>query len=145
MTNMTNYNPPVGFYSQVSVPDYVNIAKLIGRDGCNFKYITKKSGVSYIWHDRNRRVIEVWSSFRRNIPIAIDMLHERISQFTDHPYVNTYNSYPNTFNYELEGRRSSVMHYYHANIKTLWSDAWVEEVFEYGNDMIWMKVVRKQT
>jgi hypothetical protein len=142
---MPIYNPPIGFYSQVSIPDYVNIRHLIGYNGCNFKYITNKSGVSYIWHDRVRHVIEVWSSYRRAIPIAVDMLNKRISQFNTDPYVSTYWGRDGGFNYELEGSRSAVMHYYLSRIKTLWYDAYIEDVYEYGNDIIWIKVYRKHS
>ena len=142
---MTSYNPPVGFYSQVSVPSFVNIPKLIGKNGANFKWITRKSGVSYIWHDRSRRVIEVWSSFRRNIPIALDILHQRIASHANDPLIDTYWTADGYFTYELRGSRNAVLTYLNTRIKATWYDAFVEEAFDLPDGSMWMRVSRKQT
>ena len=36
------------------------IKQVIGKDGCYFKQITEQTGVSYIWHSRNTKRIEIW-------------------------------------------------------------------------------------
>lgn len=55
------YNPPITHYSEVKC-DLSNdqIRKLIGRNGYYFNVITKKSKVSYLWFDNQRKVIEIW-------------------------------------------------------------------------------------
>lgn len=32
---------------------------IIGKNGCHFKYITEKSGVSYIWYDDKNKCVEI--------------------------------------------------------------------------------------
>ena len=76
------YNPPNAFYTQVSIPYGINVAKFIGLDGCYFKKITDKSGCQYIWHDRNRRVVEVWGK-ENNLPVAVELIKIRLEKMIE--------------------------------------------------------------
>lgn len=54
------YNPPIAHYNELPVPNYVDVGLLIGKGGKHFKYITYKSKCTYIWYNKDRRVIELW-------------------------------------------------------------------------------------
>ena len=56
------YNPPVAYYSQVDVPDFIQVGLLVGKNGRHFKKYTAQSGCQYIWYDKDRNVIELWGS-----------------------------------------------------------------------------------
>ena len=62
MATPGEYNPPIAHYSQINVPDYVNVGLLVGKNGRHFKSITYESGCNYIWYDKDRNVIELWGS-----------------------------------------------------------------------------------
>ena len=58
---MPAYNPPMTHYSQVpGLQDKELMFSVIGKDGHNFKYLTEKLELSYIWWDMKRNVIELW-------------------------------------------------------------------------------------
>lgn len=60
---MSQYNPPVGQHLEkfaVSFADDEVMKMAIGFDGCYFKQITAKAGVSYIWHRKDTGFVEVW-------------------------------------------------------------------------------------
>ena len=72
------YNPPNNaFYTQVSVPNEINPAILIGRDGFYLKRITQRSGAQYIWYDRARKVVEVWGP-EYSLPLAVHLIKMQI-------------------------------------------------------------------
>ena len=55
------YNPPNGFYTQLDV--YLNeseMRQLIGKNGCNFKYLTNMMQLQYIWWNKKSNIIEIW-------------------------------------------------------------------------------------
>ena len=55
------YNPPNGFYSQVDITLTKNeMFQIIGNKGCNFKYLTQKFNLQYIWWNKDKNVIELW-------------------------------------------------------------------------------------
>lgn len=69
------YNPPrhlpckkISFCFEKDV-----LKPIIGVDGCKFKYITEKSGVSYIWYNDDTKCVEIWG-YRNKIPIAEQLL-----------------------------------------------------------------------
>ena len=58
---MPSYAPPDTFYSEIKgIEDKSIMLKIIGKEGKNFKYLTKKLKISYIWWDMKRNVVEVW-------------------------------------------------------------------------------------
>lgn len=62
---MAPYNPPSAHYTQVDVShiDETNVLKAMGKNGANFKEMTSKLHVKYIWWDKERQVIEIWGPF----------------------------------------------------------------------------------
>jgi hypothetical protein len=83
MNTPGEYNPPINaFYTQISVPDGINVAVLIGKDGCYFKKMTEKSGAQYIWYDKERNVVEVWGP-EYTLPLALHFLKKRFLNFTN--------------------------------------------------------------
>ena len=48
---MAPYNPPSAHYTQVDVShiDETNVLKAMGKNGANFKEMTSKLHVKYIW------------------------------------------------------------------------------------------------
>ena len=83
------YNPPINaFYTQVTVPDEINPAIMIGREGFYLKRITEHSGAQYIWYDRERKVVEVWGP-EYTLPLAVHFLNKRIRKLTDIILKNT--------------------------------------------------------
>lgn len=63
------YDPPIGkaHYRHFQMPEEwePHIKQIIGKDGCNFIRVTKKSGCMYIWHHRDNGRIEVWGPMSR--------------------------------------------------------------------------------
>jgi hypothetical protein len=78
---MAPYDPPNAFYTEVRIPYYVDMFKMMGRQGKHLKYITEKSGCQYIWADLNRRVIEIWGR-EKYLKNGIAMTRNRISRLT---------------------------------------------------------------
>jgi hypothetical protein len=73
------YNPPINtFYTQIPVPEDINVAVFIGADGCYFKKTTENSGCEYIWYDKNRNVVEIWGK-EPTLQLAIEILKKRIN------------------------------------------------------------------
>jgi hypothetical protein len=56
------YSPPIGFYNQINVENLnkSEMQQLIGKNRCNFKRITKKYRLKYIWWNKERNIIEIW-------------------------------------------------------------------------------------
>ena len=59
-----------------------NVKFLIGKDGGHFKYITRTSGVSFIWYEPNSRVIQIWG-LENDIKQAFVLLRKRIEFVTE--------------------------------------------------------------
>lgn len=74
------YNPPIAHYNELAVPSYVDIGLLIGKGGKHFKYITYKSKCTYVWYNKDRRVIELWGPMWA-LQDAKSMITERFEQF----------------------------------------------------------------
>jgi hypothetical protein len=83
MNTMGVYNPPVNtFYTQMSLPKYINPAIFIGYHGYYFKHITEHSKSLYIWYDATRNVIEVWGP-EWSLQPAMRLLNQRMMKFQD--------------------------------------------------------------
>ena len=55
------YNPPNGFYTQLDISlNECKMRQLIGKNGCNFKYLTNMMELQYIWWNKKSNVIEIW-------------------------------------------------------------------------------------
>ena len=55
------YNPPNCFYTQLDVLlNESEMRQLIGKNGCNFKYLTNVTELQYIWWNKKSNVIELW-------------------------------------------------------------------------------------
>ena len=62
---MPKYNPPNAHYSEmdVSMYDENDIFNFIGKSGKKFYWLTKYLNLSYIWYDKERKVIELWGPY----------------------------------------------------------------------------------
>ena len=62
---MPPYNPPNTHYAHISVSDFSDkeVLKFIGKDGNNFKRLTERLGLEYVWWNKDLKVIELWGSF----------------------------------------------------------------------------------
>ena len=78
---MPSYNPPIGFYTQLTLPRHICPKMFMGPDGYHFKYITELSGCNYLWFDWSRGVIEIWGKEAFRLPKALKMLNNRIKLF----------------------------------------------------------------
>jgi hypothetical protein len=78
---MPPYDPPNAFYTEVQIPVFVDIPRLIGRDGVHLKNITHFSGCQYIWVDNNRRVVEIWGK-ESKLAAGIKAVRRRIYNLT---------------------------------------------------------------
>lgn len=65
MNKMAPYTPPNTHYSQMDVSEYSedDIYKFIGKNGKRFYWLTKFLDLSYIWYDKDRKVIELWGPY----------------------------------------------------------------------------------
>jgi len=75
----SNYNPPSGQENITISGLFENeiIRLLIGKGGCHFKRITEESGASYIWHNRDTNVIEIFGE-EENRELAKTMIQYEI-------------------------------------------------------------------
>ena len=75
------YNPPNGFYSQIDINLTKNeMFQIIGNKGCNFKYLTQKFNLQYIWWNKYTNVIELWGK-NYNLMIAKEGIENYINNF----------------------------------------------------------------
>ena len=75
----SNYNPPSG-QEKITISGLFEneiIRLLIGKAGCHFKRITEESGASYIWHNRDTNVIEIFGE-EENRELAKTMIQYEI-------------------------------------------------------------------
>jgi hypothetical protein len=79
---MPPYDPPNAFYTEVRIPEYIDVLKLMGPGGRYLKIITERSGVQYIWLDMKRRVVEIWGRESR-LADAIAGVKGRIRKLTN--------------------------------------------------------------
>ena len=57
------YNPPNSFYTQLDITlNDSEICQLIGKNGCNFKFLTRVSNSQYIWWNKSKNIIEIWGN-----------------------------------------------------------------------------------
>lgn len=115
---MPSYDPPNAFYTQISLPAYINPGIFIGNDGFHLKRITELSQCDYLWMDFNRNVVEVWGREHR-LPKALRMLKKRMDSFkcddckaeavSKKLQVVQWDSYPGTVHYEIRGTEDECM------------------------------------
>jgi hypothetical protein len=63
---MPPYNPPSAHYCEINA--YTNPTdnfKLVGPQGHNFKRLTEKLGIEYLWWNMERNVIEIWGDYSK--------------------------------------------------------------------------------
>lgn len=78
---MPSYNPPNGFYTQITLPNHINPDIFIGYKGYHLKRISELTGCDYLWYNWSRGVIEIWSKECFRLPKAKNMLANYISKF----------------------------------------------------------------
>ena len=78
----------MAFYTEVRIPDYVDVFEFMGLGGRHVKNITERSGVHYMWVDMERRVVEIWGH-ESQLAGAIASVKGRIRRLTNVwvPYV----------------------------------------------------------
>jgi hypothetical protein len=82
------YSPPtiLGHYCYVLplIPKEIDIiSKIIGKNGCHFKYLTDIPGVSYIWYNPTTYSIEIWTEYdSRLFPYIITRVLRHLHYFT---------------------------------------------------------------
>lgn len=74
---MPNYQPPISHYRHIRIKNPLDALRIMGKDGVVFKKITEKSGVDYIWWNRETKVIEIWGPHHR-LMYADSLIHDRI-------------------------------------------------------------------
>lgn len=79
---MPPYDPPNAFYTEVRIPEYIDVLRFMGRSGYHLKTITERTGTQYIWVDMKRRVVEIWGRESR-LAGAIAAVKGRIRKLTD--------------------------------------------------------------
>ena len=77
------------YYGFIPAPPSVDMVKqIIGIDGYYLKLTTQKSGVNFIWHDRDRNEFQFWGEYQSCIR-AMNAIRYRICK-----YVESVRSYP---------------------------------------------------
>jgi hypothetical protein len=81
---MPPYCPPIAHYTQVNVSHLndTNVLKAMGANGYNFKKLTAKYRVKYVWWDKDRKVVEIWGPFHA-MQNAFDGITEYMNKFTN--------------------------------------------------------------
>jgi len=54
--------------------------QLIGKNGCNFKFLTKKYSLQYVWWNKKNNVIELWGK-NENLLNAKEGIQKYIENF----------------------------------------------------------------
>jgi hypothetical protein len=89
-----SYNPPEGGVVKiVSLPERLApsdtevVKQVIGREGCYFVKITERSGIDYLWHDREGNTVELWVTDeerqKKALRLATRMIVTRFVQVVD--------------------------------------------------------------
>lgn len=79
------YNPPNCFYTQIEILlNESEMYQLIGKNGCNLKYLTRIMDLQYIWWNKNSNVIELWGK-NYNLLSAKNYIQKYIDNFTFAP------------------------------------------------------------
>jgi hypothetical protein len=62
---MAPYQPPVDHYSELDVSwvDSEDIYAFIGVKGRRFYWLSRFLGLSYLWFDEKRKVLEIWGPY----------------------------------------------------------------------------------
>ena len=139
------YNPPIAHYSQISVPDFVQVGLLVGKNGRHFKSLTYNSGCKYIWYDKERKVVELWGS-PNSLETATTMLKDRFNNFKPDKTVeeleeivkvtNEYTRQNGQKVVEMEGPEWAV---YDFSTKK-YEEFMIDEEYNIG-EVFWMKIV----
>jgi|TARA_Y100000389_G_scaffold41693_1_gene36396 hypothetical protein len=77
----SKFNVPQDVFTSGTLDDTIardNVKFLIGRNGINFKKITRLSNVSYIWYNDTTHAIDIWGP-KENIQAAVGMLFSMIT------------------------------------------------------------------
>ena len=74
---MAPYRPPNTHYSELDVSSYEedDIFNFVGKSGKRFYWLTRFLDLSYLWYDKNRKVIEIWGPY------------ESLQNFQAHPVI----------------------------------------------------------
>ena len=71
------------YYGFIPAPPSVDMVKqIIGIDGYYLKLTTQKSGVNFIWHDRDRNEFQFWGDYQNCIR-AMNEIRYRICKYVD--------------------------------------------------------------
>ena len=71
------------YYGFIPAPPSVDMVKqIIGIDGYYLKLTTQKSGVNFIWHDRDRNEFQFWGEYQSCIR-AMNAIRYRICKYVD--------------------------------------------------------------
>ena len=140
------YNPPNAHYSEIDVPSYIDMGLFIGKGGKYFKNITYKVGCSYIWYNKDRRVIEIWGP-EWSIANAMNMCMERFEKFKPELTLDdlseivtvtaTYTRENGNDIHELEGPEWAVKDF----CSKKFENSHIEEIHLIGENKFWTKVV----
>jgi len=62
---MAPYEPPCAHYAHVPVDLYSDdmVWSFVGMGGWRLYKLTEQLGLSYLWYNKDRRVIEIWGSY----------------------------------------------------------------------------------
>ena len=141
------YNPPNSHYSEIYVPEYVNIGVLIGKNGRHFKEITNETECSYIWYDQTRNVIEIWGPMY-SLGDAKTMLSKCFDYFKPdltledlQELINVTASYTRANGQsirELNGPPWAIHDYLNKNFDKYYN---IEEMFKIDNATYWAKII----
>lgn len=139
------YNPPIAHYSQVNVPNYIQVGLLVGKNGRHFKSITYESGCKYIWYDKERNVVELWGT-PKSINTAEDILRHRFDSFKPNKTVDELQDIVKVTNectrqngekvVEVEGPEWAV----HDYCNMCYDEFMIDSEFNIGENF-WMKIV----
>ena len=80
---MPEYDPPASHYTEVNA--FINQGdnlKIVGPGGHNFKRLTVKLKLDYLWWNMERNVFEIWGSFDK-VKQAKDYLEKYKVRFED--------------------------------------------------------------
>jgi hypothetical protein len=79
---MAPYNPPIAHYAHIDVSGYAEnkILCMIGKEGKGFYWLTRHLGLQYLWYNKEKKLIELWGSYRSLANGAREKVLERLAK-----------------------------------------------------------------
>jgi hypothetical protein len=87
---MAPYDPPCTHYAHVRVDLYDEdmVWAFVGMRGWRLYDLTQKLGLSYLWYDKSRKIIEIWGSYAALKKDPGSKILKKLATFVEKVYIS---------------------------------------------------------